>query len=191
MRGPVALAVQCEINPFPRQHLMDRHDRILRRVVHVLRYAGLDVVPSGAEYGGDRFDPDLFVKPRHDQLGFYLEIKTPQAGNIAIDLDEWSYFRALGNVLVLAVWANGRCAVVDVDRHRPLFWGASADDRIPVLAVDQLRRMDVPLRLFERGDASYTSNKPFVVLRPRHVYPSLERALASALSFRWKGGVTR
>ena len=157
---------------------MDRHDRILRRVVGVLRHAGLDVVPVGREYGGEQFDPDLFVRPRYEPYGFYLEIKTPQGNNIAIDLDEWLHFRVLGDVLVLAVWLDGKCAVVDIERDRPLFWGASADDRIPVLAVDQLRRMDVPLRQFEHGDASYTSNKPFVVLRPRHVYPSLDQALA-------------
>jgi hypothetical protein len=179
--GRVALAVQAIPKQFPRQHLMERHDRILSGIAHAFRSAGLDAAPAGAEYGGERFDPDLFVKPRHEQSGFYLEIKTPQRERIAIDLDEWTYFRTLGNVLVLAVWGDGRCAVIDVDNDRPLFWGAADDDRIPVLAADQLRVLDVPLKLFDRGDPSYTSNKPFVVLRPRHTYRTLEQALAAVL----------
>ena len=170
---------QCK--QFPRQHLMGRHDRILSGIVRAFRSAGLDVVPVGAEYGGQQYDPDLFVKPRYESHGFYLEVKTPQGANIAIDLDEWAYFRDLGNVLVLAVWGDGRCAVLDIDRDRPLFWGAAQDDSVPVLAAEQLRIMDVPLRLFDRGDPSYTSNKPFVVLRPRHTYKTLELALAAVL----------
>jgi hypothetical protein len=160
---------------------MDRHDRILSGIVRAFRSAGLDVVPAGAEYGGKQYDPDLFVKPRHEQLGFYLEIKTPQRERIAIDLDEWLHFRVLRDVLVLAVWSSGRCAVVDIERDRPLFWGAAADDCIPVLAADQLRELDVPLRLFERGSPQYTSNKPFIIYRPRRVFRSLEQALAALL----------
>ena len=171
--------MQCK--QFPRQHLMDRHDQTLSGIVRAFRSACLDVVPVGAEYGGEQYDPDLFIKARHEQSGFYLEIKTPQRERIAVDLDEWTYFRALGNVLVLGVWADGRCAVVDIERDRPLFWGAAADDCIPVLAAEQLRIMDVPLRLFDRGDPSYTSNKPFVVLRPRHTYGTLEQALLALL----------
>jgi len=182
--GRMALAVQCKQSQreqFPRQHLMDRHDRILSGITRAFRSAGLDVAPVGAEYGGQQYDPDLFVKPRHEQLGFYLELKTPQRERIAIDLDEWTYFRTLGNVLVLAVWADGRCAVVEIGRDRPLFWGAAADDCIPVLAADQLRELDAPLKLFERGDPSYTSNKPFIIYRPQHTYKTLEQALAAVL----------
>jgi hypothetical protein len=167
---------------------MDRHDRILRRVVGVLRYAGLDVAPVGAEYGGEQFDPDLFVKPRYESHGFYLEVKTPQGANVAIDLDEWTYFRTLGSVLVLAVWGDGRCAVIDVDNDRPLFWGAADDDRIPVLVAGQLIELDVPLKLFERGSPQYTSNKPFIIYRPRRVYQALDQALAAVLR---KAGVRR
>jgi hypothetical protein len=166
---------------FPRQHLMDRHDRILMGIVRAFRSAGLDVAPAGAEYGGEQYDPDLFVKPRHEQSGFYLEIKTPQRERVAVDLDEWTYFRALGKVLVLGVWSDGRCAVIDVDADRPLFWGASADDRIPVLAAGQLIELSVPMKLFERGSPQYTSNKPFVVFRPRRVYQALDQALVAVL----------
>gem|GEM_PF-6663612 len=185
--GRWRLAVQ-QCKQFPRQHLMDRHDRILSGITRAFRSAGLDVAPVGAEYGGEQYDPDLFVKPRHEQLGFYLELKTPQRERIAIDLDEWTYFRTLGNVLVLGVWADGRCAVVDIERDRPLFWGAASDDRIPVLAAEQLREMDVPLRLFDRGDPSYTSNKPFIIYRPQHTYKTLELALAAVLR---RAGVRR
>ena len=178
--------MQCK--QFPRQHLIDRHDRTLSGIVRAFRSAGLDVVPTGAEYGGEQYDPDLFVKPRYESHGFYLEVKTPQGANVAIDLDEWMYFRTLGSVLVLGMWGDGRCAVLDIDRDRPLFWGAADDDRIPVLAAEQLRTLDVPLRQFERGDPSYTSNKPFVVLRPRHTYKTLELALAAVLR---RAGVRR
>jgi hypothetical protein len=173
---------------FPRQHLMDRHDRILLGIARALQSAGLDVVLAGAEHGGEQYDPDLFVKPRHDQLGFYLEVKTPLGANIAVDLDEWTYFRTLGNVLVLAVWPSGMCAVIDVDSDSPAFWGAADDDYIPVLAAAQLIELDVPLRLFDRGDPSYTSNKPFIVYRPRHTYGTLDQALAAVLR---KAGVWR
>jgi hypothetical protein len=178
--GRWRLAVQ-QCKQFPRQHLMERHDRILSGIAHAFRSAGLDAAPAGAEYGGERFDPDLFVKPRYESHGFYLEVKTPQGANIAIDLDEWTYFRTLGNVLVLAVWGDGRIAVLDMDSDSPAFWGAAADDRIPALAAEQLRVLDVPLKLFERGDPSYTSNKPFIIYRPRHAYRTLEQALAALL----------
>ena len=160
---------------------MDRHDAICAQVAEALRSAGCDVVLTGAEHGGRRYDPDLFVQPCPVQFGFYLELKRPDGPNIAIDLDPWLHFRVLRDVLVLAVWGDGRCAVIDVDNDRPTFWGAASDDRIPVLAAEQLREMDVPLRLFERGDPSYTSNKPFIIYRPRRVYPSLEQALAAVL----------
>jgi hypothetical protein len=167
---------------------MDRHDRILSGIVRAFRSAGLDVVPAGAEYGGEQYDPDLFVRQPAGGIGFYIEVKTPIAPNIAIDLDEWLHFRVVRDVLVLAVWADGRCALLDIERDRPLFWGAAADDLIPVLAAEQLRTLDVPLRQFERGDPSYTSNKPFIIYRPRRVYPSLEQALAVVLR---KAGVSR
>ena len=160
---------------------MDRHDAICAQVAEALRSAGCDVVLTGSEHGGRRYDPDLFVQPSPVQFGFYLELKHPDGPNIAIDLDPWLHFRILRDVLVLAVWGDGRCAVLDTDRDRPLFWGAADDDRIPVLAAEQLRVLDVPLRQFERGDPSYTSNKPFVVFRPRRVYQALDQALAAVL----------
>jgi hypothetical protein len=187
MRGPAAMTVQkCE--QFPRQHLMDRHDSICALVAEALRSAGCAVVLTGAEHGGRRYDPDLFVQQRPGQFGFYLEIKRPDGPNIAIDLDPWLHFRVLRDVFVLGVWMGGRFALVDIDRDRPLFWGAAADDRIPVLAADQLRMLDVPLQLFERGDPRRTSNKPFIIYRPRRVYPSLEQALSVVLR---KAGVSR
>jgi hypothetical protein len=167
---------------------MDRHDQTLSGIVRAFRSACLDVVPVGAEYGGEQYDPDLFIKARHEQSGFYLEIKTPQRERIAIDLDEWLHFRILRDVLVLAVWGDGRCAVIDVDSDSPAFWGAASDDRIPVLAAEQLRVLDVPLRQFERGDPSYTSNKPFIIYRPQHTYKTLELALAAVLR---RAGVRR
>ena len=166
---------------FPRQHLMDRHDRILTSVARAIRAAGLDVMLAGFEHGGRRFDPDLFVRQPAGGIGFYIEIKCPSGPNIAIDLDPWLHFRVLGDVLVLGVWDDGRIAVLDVDSDRPSFWGAAPDDKIPVLAAEQLRVLDVPLRQFERGDPSYTSNKPFIIYRPRRVFLSLNQALAVVL----------
>jgi len=151
-----------------------------------LRSLGLDVVRAGFEVGGERFDPDLFVRPGN-QLGFYLEIKTPQRERIAIDIDEWLRFRILGDVLVLAVWSSGGAAIIDIERDRPAFWGAAETDSIPVLAARDLHALDVPLRLYEPGDPSYTSNKPFVVFGPRRVYRSVEQALSAVLR---KAGVS-
>jgi hypothetical protein len=160
-----------------RRNLVGRHNQIVASVAAEFRRLGFDCIRSGYEAGGGWFDPDLFVKTRHEQLGFYLELKTPQRERIAIDLDEWLHFRVLRDVVVLAVWADGQCAVVDVDRDRPTFWGAAADDRIPVLAADQLRMLDVPLQLFERGDPSYTSSKPFIIYRPNRQFNSLREAI--------------
>ena len=164
----------------PRQHLIRRHDQILATAASEFRQLGFDVIRTGYEAGGQPYDPDLFIKPP-DSLGFYLELKRPDGPNIAIDLDEWLRFRILGDVLVLAVWGDGRCAVLDIDRDRPLFWGAAADDLIPVMAAEQLRTLDVPLRQFERGDPCYTSNKPFIIYRPQHTYKTLDQALAAVL----------
>jgi len=121
-------------------------------------------------------------------MGFYLEIKHPDGPNIAIDLDPWLHFRVLGDVLVLGVWDDGRIAVLDVDSDRPSFWGAAPDDKIPVLAAEQLRVLDVPLRQFERGSPEATSNKPFVMFRPRRTYGTIEQALAVVL--RKKAGIS-
>jgi hypothetical protein len=159
----------------------------LATVADEFRQLGFDVLRTGYECGGQPYDPDLFIK-HPDSLGFYLDIKYPDGPNIAIDLDEWLRFRVLRDVLVLSVWSSGRFALVDIDRSRPVFLGAAQDDYIPVLAADQLRELDVPLRLFERGDPKQTSNKPFIIYRPRRVYPSLEQALAAVLR---RAGVSR
>jgi len=170
-----------------RHHLVERHNQIVDALLDEFRQLGFDVVRTGYEAGGQPYDPDLFIKPP-DRLGFYLELKTPQRERIAIDLDEWLRFRILGDVLVLSVLSDGRCAVLDIDRDRPLFWGAAADDLIPVVVAEHLRVLDVPLRQFERGDPSYTSNKPFIIYRPQHTYKTLELALAAVLR---RAGVRR
>jgi len=173
-------AISLRTQSHPRKHLMDRHDQIVATVATEIQQLGFDVIRAGYEAGGQPYDPDLFVKS-HDSLGFYLELKHPDGPNVAIDLDEWLHFRILRDVLVLAVFGDGRCALVDIDRDRPTFWGAANDDCIPVLAADQLRMLDVPLQLFERGDPKYTSNKPFIIYRPRRVYQALDQALAAVL----------
>lgn len=160
-----------------RHHLVERHNQIVDVVSAEFRQLGFDVIRSGYEAGGDWYDPDLFVRQPAGGIGFYIEVKTPIAPNIAIDLDEWLRFRVLGDVLVLAVWSDGRCAVIDVDNDRPLFWGAAADDCIPVLAAGQLIELDVPLRLFKRGTPDTTSNKPFVVFRSTRQFGSLREAI--------------
>jgi hypothetical protein len=160
----------------------------LATVADEFRQRGFDIIRAGYEAGGRPYDPDLYVRQPAGGLGFYLDIKHPDGPNIAIDLDPWLHFRILGDVLVLAVWSDGRCAVLDVDRDRPLFWGAASDDRIPVLAAEQLRELDVPLKLFERGDPKQTSNKPFIIYRPRRVYQALDQVLSVVLR---KAGVWR
>ena len=160
-----------------RHHLVERHNQIVDAVADEFRQLGFDVVRAGYEAGGGWFDPDLFIQQTAGGFGFYLEIKTPQRERIAIDLDEWLRFRILGDVLVLAVWADGRIAVLDVDNDRPLFWGAAADDCIPVLAAGQLIELDVPLRLFKRGTPDTTSNKPFVVFKHYQQFNSLREAI--------------
>ena len=170
----------------PRQHLIHRHDQILATAASEFRQLGFDVIRAGYEAGGQPYDPDLFVKS-HDSLGFYLELKHPDGPNVAIDLDPWLHYRILRDVLVLAVWSDGRCAVLDIERDRPTFWGAAADDCIPVLAADQLRELDVPLKLFERGDHKQTSNKPFVVFRPQHQFNSLREAIAYIIDIKAGG----
>ena len=160
-----------------RHHLVERHNQIVDDVSVEFRQLGFDVVRAGYEAGGGWFDPDLFVQQPDGGMGFFIEIKAPQSANIAIDLDEWLRFRVLGDVLVLAVWADGRIAVLDVDNDRPLFWGAAADDCIPVLAAGQLIELDVPLRLFKRGTPDTTSNKPFVVFSSTRQFGSLREAI--------------
>jgi hypothetical protein len=176
---PVAMTVQCK--KFPRQHLINRHDQIVAAVAGEFRQLGFDCIKSGYEAGGQPYDPDLFVCDPVGGLGFYIEIKCPSGPNVAIDLEAWLWYRTLGDVFIVAVRGDGRIAVLDVGADRPLFWGAAQDDSIPVLAAEQLRVLDVPLRLFDRGDPSYTSNKPFVVFRPRRVYQALDQALSAVL----------
>ena len=77
--------------------------------------------------------------------------------------------------------------MVDIDRDRPTFWGAAADDRIPVLAAEQLRVLDVPLRPRERGDPKQTSNKPFVVFRSPRQFDSLREAIDFILQIKAGG----
>jgi len=165
----------------PRHHLIQRHDQILATAASEFRQLGFDVVRTGYEAGGRPYDPDLFVCDHSGGLGFYLEIKHPDGSNIAIDLDPWLHFRVLRDVLVLAVWSDGRCAVLDIDRDRPLFWGAEPDDKIPALAAAQLIELDVPLKPRERSDPRQTSNKPFIIYRPQHTYKTLDQALAAVL----------
>jgi len=165
-----------------RRNLVGRHNQIVASVAAEFRRLGFDCIRSGYEAGGGWFDPDLFVQQPAVGFGFYLEIKTPQRERIAIDLDEWLRFRVLGDVLVLSVLSDGRCAVLDVDADRPVFWGAASDDRIPVLAAEHLRVLDVPLRLFKRGSPQYTSNKPFVVFKPTQQLDSLQDAIEFILS---------
>jgi len=160
-----------------RQPLIERHNQIVAAVADEFRQLGYDVVRAGYEAGGQPYDPDLFVCDPAGGLGFYLELKRPDGHNIAIDLGPWLHFRILGDVLVLAVWANGRFALVDVDNDRPSFWGAAADDRIPVLAAGQLIELDVPLKLFKRGSPHYTSNKPFVVFKSLRQFDSIREAI--------------
>jgi hypothetical protein len=169
--------LQSRTHNHPRQHLKDRHNQIVEAVSNEFQHLGFDIVRAGYEAGGHWFDPDLFIQQPAGDMGFFIEIKAPQSAHIAIDLDEWLHFRILGDVLVLAVWSSGRCAVLDVEADRPYFWGTAADDRIPVLAADQLRLLDVPLQLFERGDPSYTSNKPFVVFKRYQQFNSLREAI--------------
>jgi len=164
-----------------RHHLVERHNQIVDAVADEFRQLGFDVIRSGYEAGGGWYDPDLFVQQPDGGMGFFIEIKAPQSANIAIDLDEWLRFRILRDVLVLAVFGDSRFAVLNLDSDCPAFWGAAADDCIPVLAADQLRVLDVPLRLFKRGDPKYTSNKPFIIYRPRRVYQALDQALAAVL----------
>jgi hypothetical protein len=170
----------------PRQHLIQRHDRILATVASEFQQLGFDVIRSGYEAGGRPYDPDLFIKPP-DSLGFYLEIKHPDGPNIAIDLDPWLHYRILRDVLVMAVWGDGRCAVIDVDNDRPLFWGAADDDCIPVLAADQLRVLDVPLRPRSRGDTRRSSNKPFVVFKIPRQFDSIREAIAYIIDIKAGG----
>ena len=165
-----------------RHHLVERHNQIVDAVADEFRQLGFDVIRSGYEAGGDWYDPDLFLQQPAGGLGFYLEIKTPQRERIAIDLDEWLRFRILGDVLVLAVFGDSRFAVLNLDSDCPAFWGAAADDCIPVLAAEQLRVLDVPLRLFKRGSPQYTSNKPFVVFKPTQQLDSLQDAIEFILS---------
>ena len=171
----------------PRQHLIQRHDQILATVAAEFRRLGFDVIKSGYEAGGQPYDPDLYVRQPAGGLGFYLDIKHPDGPNVAIDLDPWLHFRILGDVLVLSVWSDGRCALVDIDRARPTFWGAADDDRIPVLAAAQLIKLDVPYRQIDRGDPKQTSNKPFIIYRARRTYGTLGQALAALLR---KAGVS-
>jgi hypothetical protein len=173
----------------PRQHLINRHDQILAAVADEFRQLGFDVIRSGYEAGGRPHDPDLFVRAPSDGHGFYLEIKSPQRERIGIDLDPWLHYRVLRDVVVLAVWGDGRCAVVDIDRARPLFWGAADDDYIPVLAAEQLIKLDVPLNLRERGDPNQTSNKPFVVFRPKRQFGSLREAIEFILQIKAGGSL--
>jgi len=161
---------------------MSRHDRILATVTNEFQRLGFDVIRSGYEAGGQPYDPDLFVRQPAGGIGFYIEVKTPIAPNIAIDLDEWLRFRVLRDVLVLAVFGDSRFAVLNLDSDCPAFWGAAADDCIPVLAADQLRVLDVPLRLFKRGTPDTTSNKPFVVFKPTQQLDSLQDAIEFILS---------
>jgi len=165
-----------------RHHLVERHNQIVASVAAEFRQLGFDVIRSGYEAGGGWYDPDLFVQQPDGGMGFFIEIKAPQSANIAIDLDEWLRFRILRDVLVLAVFGDSRFAVLNLDSDCPAFWGAAADDCIPVLAADQLRVLDVPLRLFKRGSPQYTSNKPFVVFKPTQQLDSLQDAIEFILS---------
>ena len=167
---------------------MVRHDQILATAASEFRQLGFDVIRAGYEAGGQPYDPDLFIKPP-DRLGFYLELKHPDGPNIAIDLDPWLRFRVLRDVLVLAVWSGGRCAVIDVDNDRPTFWGAASDDKIPVLAAAQLIELDVPLKPRERGDPKQTSNKPFVVFRSPRQFDSLREAIDFILQIKAGGSL--
>jgi len=179
--------LQSRTHNHPRQHLKDRHNQIVDAVADEFRQLGFDVIRSGYEAGGGWFDPDLFVQQPAVGFGFYLEIKTPQRERIAIDLDEWLRFRILRDVLVLAVFGDSRFAVLNLDSDCPAFWGAAADDCIPVLAAEQLRVLDVPLRLFKRGDPKYTSNKPFVVFRSVRQFDSLREAIDFILQIKAGG----
>jgi hypothetical protein len=161
--------------------LKERHNQIVDVVSAEFRQLGFDVVRTGYEAGGQPHDPDLFVKQPANGLGFYIEIKCPSGPNVAIDLEAWLWYRTLGDVFIVAVFGNDRYAVLEVDADSPSYWGAARDDLIPVLAADQLRELDVPLRLFKRGDPSYTSNKPFIIYRPQHTYKTLDQALAAVL----------
>jgi len=160
-----------------RHHLVERHNQIVDAVADEFRQLGFDVIRSGYEAGGGWYDPDLFVQQPDGGMGFFIEIKAPQSANIAIDLDEWLRFRILRDVLVLAVFGDSRFAVLNLDSDCPAFWGAAADDCIPVLAADQLRVLDVPLRLFKRGTPDTTSNKPFVVFKHYQQFNSLREAI--------------
>jgi len=164
---------------FPRQHLKDQHDSLLVEIELMLRSQGVDVVRCGAEAGGHLYAPDLFVRPSSGN-GFYLDLKLPVGPRIGLALDEWLYFRLLGDVFLLAVRAEGsgyKASIVSVDQDKPLFLGASREDFIPVMAYSELKSMDVAIRFFQRGDPGSTSNKPFVVYRPRLVFPSSESAI--------------
>jgi hypothetical protein len=160
---------------------MVRHDQIVAAVATEFQQLGFDCIRSGYEAGGRPYDPDLFVNQPANGLGFYIEIKCPSGPNVAIDLEAWLWYRIIGDVFIVAVFGNDRCAVLDVAADSPAYWGAAQDDYIPVLAADQLRMLDVPLQLFERGDPSYTSNKPFIIYRQRRVFLSMEQALAAVL----------
>jgi len=161
----------------PRRHLLSRHDRILATAASEFRQLGFDVIRTGYEAGGQPYDPDLFVQQPANGLGFFLELKRPDGPNVAIDLDPWLHFRILRDVLVLAVWADGRCALLDIDRDSPLFWGAAPDDKIPVLAACELAALNVPLKFFARGTPDTTSNKPFVVFKHYQQFNSLREAI--------------
>lgn len=184
LEGVIQLNTQIH---HPRQHLKDRHNNIVAAVANEFERLGFDVVRAGYEAGGHWFDPDLFIQQPAGDMGFFIEVKAPQSANIAIDLDEWFRFRELKDVTVLAVFDDGRTAVLDVDNDRPYFWGAAADDCIPVLAAGQLIELDVPLRLFKRGDPKYTSNKPFVVFRSPRQFDSLREAIDFILQIKVGG----
>jgi hypothetical protein len=172
----------------PRKHLMVRHDQIVAAVADEFRKYGFDVIHTGYECGGRPYDPDLFIQPA-DGLGFYLELKRPDGPNIAIDLDPWLHYRILRDVLVLGVWADGRCAVVDIDSDRPTFWGAATDDHIPVLAAAQLIELDVPLKPRARSDPRQSSNKPFVVFKRYQQFNSLREAVEFVVGIKAGGSL--
>jgi len=156
-------------------------------VAEEFRQLGFDVIRSGYEAGGDWYDPDLFIQQPAGGFGFYVEVKCPIAPNIAIDLEAWSRYLTLGDVVVLAMWDDGRFAVVVVDVDSPAYWGAAADDCIPVLAAGQLIELDIPLRLFKRGSSKYTSNKPFVVFKSPRQFDSLREAIDFILQIKAGG----
>jgi hypothetical protein len=105
----------------PRQHLKDRHNLVVSAVSAEFRKYGFDVVRTGYEAGGQPFDPDLFVCAPVGGLGFYVEIKCPSGPNVAIDLEAWLWYRTIGDVFVVAVFGNDRCAVLDVAADIPAY----------------------------------------------------------------------